>query len=248
MKTIGCGRRNRTFSFGFKARRVAGYTIPQQHCRLPIFDCQLKTRMDGQSAIGNRKSAMSLVAAEGIEPSSLDYRSSALPLSYTAKVVDPTGLKPAPHGLKGRRSVTRAPGQEHFRLPIADCRFAPTQWCFLARTPIGNRQSKIGNDLAVAEGFEPSHGRINSAVPYQLGYATKNSYRTASGSERVPCSTAIEDLNSRIENRDACCASIRSLPPPVLQRDQRVAVALFPRQKHLRLPIANCRSSRLVKR
>ena len=33
------------------------------------------------------------------------------PLSYTA-MVDPTGLKPAPHGLKGRRSVTRAPGQE----------------------------------------------------------------------------------------------------------------------------------------
>jgi hypothetical protein len=30
------------------------------------------------------------------------------------------------------------------------------------------------NGLAVAEGFEPSHGRINSAVPYQLGYATKN--------------------------------------------------------------------------
>jgi hypothetical protein len=28
-------------------------------------------------------------------------------------------------------------------------------------------------DLAVAEGFEPSHGRINSAVPYQLGYATE---------------------------------------------------------------------------
>ena len=25
----------------------------------------------------------------------------------------------------------------------------------------------------MAEGFEPSHGRINSAVPYQLGYATK---------------------------------------------------------------------------
>ena len=24
----------------------------------------------------------------------------------------------------------------------------------------------------MAEGFEPSHGRINSAVPYQLGYAT----------------------------------------------------------------------------
>ncbi len=27
-------------------------------------------------------------------------------------MVDPTGLKPAPHGLKGRRSVTRAPDQE----------------------------------------------------------------------------------------------------------------------------------------
>ena len=52
-----------------------------------------------------------MVAAEGIEPTSLDYRSSALPLSYTA-MVDPTGLKPAPHGLKGRCSVTRAPGQE----------------------------------------------------------------------------------------------------------------------------------------
>src|SRR5258706_2438877 len=39
--------------------------------------------------------------------------------------------------------------------------------------PIANRQLTIGNDLAVAEGFEPSHGRINSAVPYQLGYATR---------------------------------------------------------------------------
>jgi hypothetical protein len=27
---IGCGRRNRTFIFEFKARRVAGYTIPQK--------------------------------------------------------------------------------------------------------------------------------------------------------------------------------------------------------------------------
>ena len=32
--------------------------------------------------------------------------------------------------------------------------------------------SLILQELAVAEGFEPSHGRINSAVPYQLGYAT----------------------------------------------------------------------------
>ena len=36
-----------------------------------------------------------------------------------------------------------------------------------------NRQSAFDNELAVAEGFEPSHGRINNAVPYQLGYATK---------------------------------------------------------------------------
>jgi hypothetical protein len=39
---------------------------------------------------------------------------------------------------------------------------------------LANWQSEIGNVLAVAEGFEPSHGRINSAVPYQLGYATKD--------------------------------------------------------------------------
>jgi hypothetical protein len=43
----------------------------------------------------------------------------------------------------------------------------------VSEKPIANRQLEIGNDLAVAEGFEPSHGRINSAVPYQLGYATK---------------------------------------------------------------------------
>ncbi len=30
----------------------------------------------------------------------------------TSILVDPTGLKPAPHGLKGRCSVTRAPSQE----------------------------------------------------------------------------------------------------------------------------------------
>ena len=28
------------------------------------------------------------------------------------------------------------------------------------------------NKLAVAAGFEPAHGRINSALPYRLGYAT----------------------------------------------------------------------------
>ena len=38
-------------------------------------------------------------------------------------LVGPAGLKPAPHGLKGRYSVTRVPGQyiADFQLPIADC-------------------------------------------------------------------------------------------------------------------------------
>src|SRR5690349_24884932 len=62
----------------------------------------------------------SLVAVTGVEPMSLDYRSSALPLSYTT-LVDPTGLKPALHGLKGRCSVTRAPGQ---KLAVADAPLA----------------------------------------------------------------------------------------------------------------------------
>jgi hypothetical protein len=89
---------------------------------------------------------MCLVAVEGIEPTSLDYRSSALAIELHREViadcrlpiahcrsdfepstfdtiknrqsaignelVDPTGLKPAPHGLKGRCSVTRAPDQD----------------------------------------------------------------------------------------------------------------------------------------
>ena len=105
-----------------------------------------------------------MVAAGGVEPPSLDYQSSALSLSYTAAVVfdlrpsvfdrlvpsmnrgpktnvvvDPAGLKPAPHGLKGRCSVTRAPDQ---------------------KIGCGGRIRTFGS-------------RINSAVPYQLGDATK---------------------------------------------------------------------------
>ena len=85
-------------------------------------------------------SSFDLVAEEGIEPTSLDYRSRALPLSYTAEespksrvqspksvwlkvtlgfgrwtleivLVDPTGLEPAPYRLKVRYSATRVPGQ-----------------------------------------------------------------------------------------------------------------------------------------
>ena len=34
------------------------------------------------------------------------------PWTLDVELVDPTGLKPAPHGLKGRCSVTRAPDQD----------------------------------------------------------------------------------------------------------------------------------------
>jgi hypothetical protein len=84
-------------------------------------------------------------------------------------VVDPTGLKPAPHGLKGRRSVTRAPGQQLGRGE----RGHGEKSCLHVSHSRRPRVSVL--ILAVAEGFEPSHGRINSAVPYQLGYATKRS-------------------------------------------------------------------------
>ena len=85
-----------------------------------------------------------LVAVAGIEPASLDYQSSTLSLSYTA-LVDPAGLKPAPHGLKGRCSVTRAPDQ---------------------KIGCGGRIRTFGS-------------RINNAVPYQLGDATKTLRRVA---------------------------------------------------------------------
>jgi hypothetical protein len=89
-------------------------------------------------------------------------------------LVDPTGLEPAPYGLKVRYSATRVPGQQHFRSPIADCQLVRSSTIYVIPRQIGNWQSEIGNDLAVAEGFEPSGGRSNNPVPYQLGYATKN--------------------------------------------------------------------------
>ena len=86
-------------------------TIPQKHCRFLIADCRLVSNARSQLEIGNWQSKMRVVAVEGIEPTSLDYQSSALAFELHREVVDPTGLKPAPHGLKGRCSVTRAPGQ-----------------------------------------------------------------------------------------------------------------------------------------
>src|SRR5262249_5141633 len=67
-------------------------------------------------------------------------------------LVDPTGLKPAPHGLKGRRSVTRAPGHQKFR--VSSSRF---RVIFLfGELETANSKLETDFSLAVAEGFEPS--------------------------------------------------------------------------------------------
>ena len=82
---------------------------------------------------------MRLAAGEGVEPSISESKSEVLPVTPSRNtLVDPTGLKPALHGLKA------------------------------AALSLELRVKR----LAVAEGLEPSHGRINGAVPYQFGYAT----------------------------------------------------------------------------
>ena len=68
---VGCGRRSRTFIFGFKARRVASYTIPRRTA-LPQKSCLAFLPQEAQNC------PQKLVAVEGIEPTSLDYQSSAL--------------------------------------------------------------------------------------------------------------------------------------------------------------------------
>ena len=52
---------------------------PATHCRFAIANCRLNlASAENQLAINNWQSTMTLVAVEGIEPTSLDYRSSAL--------------------------------------------------------------------------------------------------------------------------------------------------------------------------
>ena len=105
--------------------------LPISNFRLPIASSQRCSHVNRQLTIGNRQCRWSRWKESNLRRSIIDRV--LLPLSYTAKsvnvqsfghwtldncLVDPTGLKPAPYGLKGRRSVTRAPGQRlQFRVP-----------------------------------------------------------------------------------------------------------------------------------
>ena len=92
-------------------------------------------------------------------------------------MVDPTGLKPAPHGLKGRRSVPRAPGQEigcGGRIRTFDNRInnpAPYQLGYATKNWLRRRESnsyqlvyktsalkpiELRRNLVDWEGFKPS--------------------------------------------------------------------------------------------
>ena len=82
-------------------------------------------------------------------------------------LVDPTGLKPALRGLKGRRSVTRAPGQEHFRFPIFDWRL-DSRVRKINFIKSANRESPIANRQCLGCGgrIRTFDSRINNPVPY----------------------------------------------------------------------------------
>lgn len=109
---------------------------------------------------------LKLVAVEGIEPTSLDYQSSALAVELHREVVDPTGLKPAPHGLKGRRSVTRAPGQQDGcggRIRTFDSRI---------NNPVPYQLGYATRELAAATRVELAHPRLQDECSViQLSYA-----------------------------------------------------------------------------
>ena len=84
-------------------------------------------------------------------------------------MVGSTGLKPAPYGLKGRRSVTRAPSHYivDLKLRISDwflvCTLRRVGWC-----TIRNLKSAIDNGCGCGGRIRTFAGRINSAVPYRL--------------------------------------------------------------------------------
>ncbi len=56
----------------------------------------------------------------------------------------------------------------------------------------------------MAEGFEPSHGRINNAVPYQLGYATKKLVAGAGVDKISDCQLPIADLGRLFAVNSSC--------------------------------------------
>ena len=113
-----------------------------------------------------RASTMTLVAVERIEPTSLDYQSSALAVELHREVVDPTGLKPAPHGLKGRRSVTRAPGQ------WIGCGGRVRTFDSRINNPVPYQLGYATKELAAAARFELAHPRLQDECSViRLSYA-----------------------------------------------------------------------------
>ena len=83
----------------------------------------------------------------------------------------------------------------------------------------------------MAEGFEPSHGRINNAVPYQLGYATRNEFgcadeirtRTLSFTRRVLCYPIelrrnLVDWEGFKPSQEVCRTSMLSVTSPARKR------------------------------
>jgi hypothetical protein len=122
--------------------------------------------------------------------------------------------------------------------------------------------------MAVAEGFEPSHGRINSAVPYQLGYATKTlvsscEFRVSSFQKLK----SLETRNQKLETaKPGCGDETRTRTPSFTRRvlsypielrrnfgglggnqtltrslQDFYALAYITSPKHFQLPICDCR-------
>ena len=71
-----------------------------RRCRIRTCDPLLPKQMRYQTALISVISIY-MVLRQGIDPWSLDYQSSALPLSYQ-RMVDPLGIEPRPDGLKDR--------------------------------------------------------------------------------------------------------------------------------------------------
>jgi hypothetical protein len=135
-------------------------------------------------------------------------------------LVDPTGLKPAPHGLKGRRSVTRAPGHGTGcggRIRTFACRInnpVPYQLGYATRDGCGSRsrtcrfwlmrpQLVIGPPLLVPDVSgcgDESRTRIISftrrALWSQLSYAARLVDREGFKPSQEVCRTSMLSVTS----------------------------------------------------